>query len=135
MVAQTVCYSSCKALGICKWVEWQEISLCCALSTYVVVLLTSARGNIYICNCKHKGNTQKAYTINPPKCVSSVFYACSCSQGGNWPTWCQPWLFTAKPSSYHVHSTLQVTPPTFLCPTLSVNAEPARLFCAVHSMM
>ena len=42
--------------------------------------------------------------------------------------------FTAKPSSCHVHSTLQVTPPTSPCPTLSATAEPARqhteiIFC------
>ena len=48
---------------------------------------------------------------------------------------------TAKPSSHHVHVTLWVTPPTSPCPTLSANAEPARvvrrdyLFCAVRSMM
>ena len=33
---------------------------------------------------------------------------------------------TAKPSSHHVHVTLQVTPPTSPCPTLSANAEPVR---------
>ena len=33
--------------------------------------------------------------------------------------------FTAKPSSCHVHSTLQVTPPTSPCPTLSADAGPA----------
>ena len=47
-------------------------------------------------------------------------------------------LFKAKPSSYHVHSTLQVTPPTSPCPTLSADAERARrdyLFCAVRSVM
>ena len=36
-------------------------------------------------------------------------------------------LFTAKPSGYHVHSTLWVTPPTSPCPT-------SLLFCAVPSM-
>ena len=45
--------------------------------------------------------------------------------------------FTAKPNSYHVHSTLRVTPSTSPCPTLSVDAEPARqrteTFCIVHS--
>ena len=37
-------------------------------------------------------------------------------------------LFTAKPSSCHAHtcSTLQVTPPTSSCPTLSTDAEPKR---------
>ena len=40
-------------------------------------------------------------------------------------------LFKAKPSSHHVHSILQVTPPTSPCPTspcptLSADAEPAR---------
>ena len=34
--------------------------------------------------------------------------------------------FTTKPSSCHVHSTLQVTPPTSPCPILSADAEPAR---------
>ena len=35
-------------------------------------------------------------------------------------------LFTAKPSSCHVHSTLQVTPPTSPCPTVPADTEPAR---------
>ena len=48
---------------------------------------------------------------------------------------------TAKPSSHHVHVTLRVTPPISLSPTLSADAEPARvacrdyLFCAVRCMM
>ena len=68
--------------------------------------------------------------------------ACSCSQDENWPTRCQLYhiAFTAKPNSCHVHSSLRVTLPTFPCPTLSTEAEPARqhrdyLFCAVRSMM
>ena len=35
-------------------------------------------------------------------------------------------LFNAKPSSHHVHVTLQVTPPTSPCPTLSAHAEPVH---------
>ena len=35
-------------------------------------------------------------------------------------------LFKAKPSSHHVHSTLPMTPPTSLCPTLSADTEPAH---------
>ena len=38
--------------------------------------------------------------------------------------------FTAKPGSHHVHVTLWVMPPPFLCPTLSADAEPMHK-CAV----
>ena len=33
---------------------------------------------------------------------------------------------TAKPSSHYVHFTLRVTLPTYPCPTLSADAEPAH---------
>lgn len=32
--------------------------------------------------------------------------------------------FTASPSSYHLHSSLQVTPPSSPCPTISADTEP-----------
>ena len=35
--------------------------------------------------------------------------------------------FTAKPSSHHVHSNLQVTPPTFPCPMQNLGASAHRL--------
>ena len=45
---------------------------------------------------------------------------------GGGPSGANHGLFKAKPSSHHVHSTLQVTPPTSLYPTLSADTEPAR---------
>ena len=35
-------------------------------------------------------------------------------------------ILTAKPSSHHVHVTLRVTSPTFLCPTFSADTVPVH---------
>ena len=51
------------------------------------------------------------------------FYAYLCSQGGNWLTWCQPWLFYSQTWNSHVHSTLQVNTPSSPCPTHSADTK------------
>ena len=70
---------------------------------------------------------------NPLQGESSIFKACPCSQGKNWPTWSQLWHFysQAQQPPCACHSAchrLSLPPPISTLTTLSADVEPMHKY-------